>query len=74
MYHLNEKMYPNSDRCYKCLCTEHFDNSSIPENSSCERVRCLPQLSKLDYLRRGCTPIFAPKQCCAREFKCRRFQ
>lgn len=75
MYHLNEKMYPNSDSCYECICTESFDNStSIPESPDCERIQCEPQLTYFHYLRGGCAPVFSPGDCCAREYKCRRFR
>lgn len=74
MYHINQEMQPESARCFECLCTEHFDNStSIPENPDCKRIQCRPQLSYLNYLRLGCAPVFAPERCCAREYKCSRF-
>lgn len=74
MYHLNEEMHPENDTCYTCLCTENFDNStSIPENSDCETIQCLPQLKHFTHLRQGCAPIFHEKDCCAIGYKCRRF-
>lgn len=67
-------MYPNNDTCYKCLCTESFDNTtSIESNPNCKRIDCGVEMRHLNEIRRGCVPVYFENHCCPIDYKCRTY-
>lgn len=73
-YHKGQKIYPNSDSCYQCICNESFDNSTkISINKDCRKIDCGIELRYLEQLQKGCVPVyFGDNGCCPIEFKCRK--
>lgn len=72
-YKNGERIYPNSEPCYECLCTEHFNATlKMSENPSCMPIDCGIELRYLQRLRDGCIPIYFKNGCCPIEFKCRK--
>lgn len=74
-YKKGERIYPNGEPCYECLCTEHFNaTSKMSENPNCMPIDCGFELRHLSQLRDGCIPIYFKNDlCCPIEFKCRKF-
>lgn len=71
-YRVGEKIYPEGNSCYECLCAEGYDNkTTFAENPHCEKINCGFELS-LTQLKDGCIPIYyKTPECCAIEYLCR---
>lgn len=73
-YRLNQRMYPNNETCYECLCTEDFNGAvPVPSNSNCKRIDCGVELRHLGEIRSGCVPVYFGNRCCPIDFKCRTY-
>lgn len=68
-------IYPPNAPCYKCICDEHYDNSTAVDiNPNCKPVDCGVELHQLSYLQTGCIPVyFDDGLCCPFEFRCRMY-
>lgn len=76
-YQIGEHIYPDSEPCYMCHCTESFTNSTeIAKNSNCKKIDCGSELRHLDDIKVGCIPIHLESSCCATgiTWKCRKFK
>jgi hypothetical protein len=71
LYYEGQKMYPESDPCYVCLCQKNFDNSTFADNKHCQKVNCGIELHSMSYIQKGCIPIYLEKKaCCPISWKC----
>lgn len=73
-YRPGERIFPDSDRCYKCLCAPGFSNqTSFAQNPHCIEQECNTELYLWNEIRTGCVPVYNPitLPCCPYELKCR---
>lgn len=72
-YKEGERIYPDSEQCYECLCAQNFNATlKLSENPNCMLIDCGIELRNLKRLRDGCIPIYFKNGCCPIEFKCRK--
>uniref|UniRef100_U5EL88 Putative secreted protein n=1 Tax=Corethrella appendiculata TaxID=1370023 RepID=U5EL88_9DIPT len=71
-YYAGQKIYPESEPCYTCLCEKGFNNAlRVAENPHCKEVNCGIELRYLHNLRAGCAPIyFGNARCCPIGWRC----
>lgn len=73
-YHSGDRIFPDSDRCYRCLCGPGFYNqTSFAQNPYCVEDECNIELYFWDKIRTGCVPVYnkITVPCCPYELKCR---
>lgn len=73
-YYHGERIFPDSDRCYKCLCGPGFNNqTSFAQNPYCMEMECNIELYQWDEIKTGCVPVYnkLTTPCCPYELKCR---
>lgn len=74
-YYPGERIFPDSDRCYKCFCAPGFYNqTSFAQNPHCVEMDCLTELYFWEEIRAGCVPVYKKitTPCCPYELKCRK--
>lgn len=71
-YHDGERIYPDGDSCFMCLCAPNFNNkTSFAENSNCVKINCGVE-HDLYRINAGCVPIYyRTPTCCPIDMKCR---
>lgn len=71
LYREGQRMYPEEDSCYSCLCQKGFDNSTIVGNPHCQEINCGIELRGAHRVARGCIPVyFGNDRCCPISWRC----
>lgn len=72
-YYEGQRIYPESDSCFMCLCTQNFDNSTLfASNSNCVKIDCGIE-HDLHRIRAGCVPVYyKTPTCCPIDMRCRK--
>ncbi|KAL7018589.1 hypothetical protein ACKWTF_010821 [Chironomus riparius] len=63
-------MYPANNNCFKCLCTNDFQNKPVEQNKDCVRNECNLELLAKDNIRNKCAPVYHPDSCCPNNWAC----
>jgi hypothetical protein len=73
-YHLGQIMVSEEEKCFNCICSKNFDNSTIKDNEFCAEKSCNTVLRHNELLQRGCIPIYyGEKECCPIDWRCRKY-
>ena len=71
MHFEGQRMYPEKDSCYACICSKKFDNSTIVGNEDCWEINCGLQIHYARQLQQGCIPVYYGKDgCCPIAWNC----
>lgn len=73
IYREGEKMVSQQFKCHNCVCIKDFNNislSSIDENKACRKINCHIELFEMEYVKKGCAPIYHPDLCCPHNWRC----
>lgn len=73
IYLEGEKFYPESEKCWSCICKPDFNTSMIIGNPNCTEIDCGIELRNFQELRKGCIPIYYEDRCCPTDWKCREY-
>ncbi|XP_055311407.1 uncharacterized protein LOC129574067 [Sitodiplosis mosellana] len=70
-YYDGERIYPDGDSCFMCLCTPNFNNkTSFAKNSNCVKINCGIE-HDLHRITAGCVPVYyKTPTCCPIDIKC----
>lgn len=85
-YYQGQLFTPKGEQnaCYKCICNEHFDNSTLVQNNEkiCRKLNCGIEIVSSSKLKRGCVPVYRSdgdessggdeSSCCPTDWLCRR--
>lgn len=69
-----ERIYPNNEKCYTCVCNEHFIDHQNPSSQpkACRKIEC-PLDTDVEVLNKFCAPVYYKDRCCPHAWECREY-
>lgn len=72
-YYEGQKMYPEHESCYTCICAKGFENTTMVGNPHCDEIDCGTELRYMHRLQTECVPMyFKDSKCCPIGWRCRK--